>query len=1161
MATKTRKIPQTLWDKHKDTILNLYLDNDLSMEKLIETMNHDHGFTATISQFEAQLRVWKARKNLRVHEWEKVLETIDSLASRGVKSRVLVSDHIVPMNKVRRARRHCQANARLGKRRRVEEDSHDDAANNGSASDVVIEIQDSSGQWSQYTTPVDGDIAPNHHQTCSITQEQGNYVPSPRLQSFTPGLISDSWLTTDVNEGVQSMDFSLVEYEIQEVPQPFVQYGPYVDNTGLYADNIFPGLELAISPSHLTDLLPYPPATSHLNDLPFEQFERDLKLKRLQLAAFPSPTQEFGLLPGVQRLAFMFATDAATIMTQVNGKPFRENLEHAGIQLQTLHSILPRSQKGGPLQMTEEVELHRLLLYSSANGFMGLGGVPIETVFRFLSQKSNATSLLSRLFQHNPGHIGTSLAENLFHAAIESGDHNATRFFLQTGLVNVYKTFFIVNGEKYTPLERAAELQGLKVVKELLRFKPEVNKTFFNRPVFIPIEGVLGFLIIGICPKDETKRNHSPFALEYLEVVELLIEAGAEIHASSICGALRRFARMDLAKKLLCRLPPSDHCKALYGLPSNCQLIAEEFTDEEATEAMAKILSDCEQTKCKRCLSLYSDELNDSIVMGAKRGHIKLVRSLFQHAKSPTEILSAAIRGGNHELVEFVLAQRPDISRAPAAPIAAGEYTTPLAEAIDAGDSALIKRLENEGALENLDGHRFVPAIAAASKVGNIDYARKLLLHHPKFHAKEIKKALLEAIKHRRERIVKLFLDVGAQLDYFSDTNLIIEAYKWGSQTVLDDLMSTFPDFDISYSSRYVRLLESAVSDMGEFLQRFHQSGRLDRDCLTSCLQITVSRGDGEMLNYLLELGADPMNNSVLVNAVDGHNDMLRILLEHIPPTKMPIRSFGTRAVRKAIGQNPSNIEALELLLACSAVDFKLPIVNYYPGQIQQSEQSSPLGSAIQRDVTSGCSDFPLTRRLLDVGCDVDQIVNIRWADNGLRVNKTSILIAIQTKSKSIVQFLLSRGADVNKEAIHGIKRTPLQAAAEQGSLDLVELLLQHGANVNGKPAEYRGATALQCAAMSGNCNIAALLLENGALLYNSSSTFDGRSPIQGAAEHGRVDMIQFLWNASLGVGFPTEECRRAMELAEENGHMACRNLILELAVMSGNIPMVEMSE
>ncbi|KAI1759309.1 ankyrin [Hypoxylon sp. FL1150] len=1098
MAARARKIPQSHWDGHKDTILNLYLSLDLSMERLVETMEHNHGFTATISQFEAQLRSWKARKNLRIHEWERVLETTDALANQGVKSRVLISNHVVSTNKIRRAKRHCKADESPRKRRRLEENAHDDTTNNEIDSDVAIEIQDSNGQWSLYTTPVGRDIIPGPgHQTSSGTQQEGYGVLSPLLQSTNPILGLDNWFAAAGNEGSLSMNFSLDECEVPEVPQPSIQNSLSAFNPELCADDIFTNLELAFPPSRHIGLARFPPATSYFHDLPFEQFKCELVLNHLQRTTSQSPMQGSILFSGVHKHVYDFAADASTIMTETNGKSPRENFDFVRVKLQTLHSTLPRTQQHEPLQMTKEAEFYRLLFYSLANGFGGLDGIPIQAISIFLNRYNSATSLLSRLFQDNAGHATKGLAETLFRAAIESGDHNTTNFFIRAGLVNV-NTSYLIRGIRFSPLERAAQLQHLKVVKELLRFKPEIGQSFSDKPDFGFDGGVLELLIEG----------------RLLQVTELLIESGVKIRYRSIYNALRYFARKTLAVKLLCRLAPSDHSEGFsrdsFNQASLLQVIASELTDEEATEAIVKILSDCKQTKCEQCLIRFKDELSYTVVAGAKR-----VRQS-----------GAAIRSGNQELIEFVLAQKPDVSRDNPMDLDLNgnpdprRYTTPLAEAIDAEDNMLMKKLENEGALENLgsgSGYatRFACAIAAASKVGNFEYVKLLLLHYPQVSRNEILKSLVNAMKHRQEVVVRLFLNIGRITHHWQypsfkfGTHIVVEAFKWGDQS----------------------------TNLGNFIEFIHQSGLLTRDGLTRCLAIAIKRKDSVMLNNLLESGADAMDDKSITTAVEyGENDMLQILLKHIPTTKKPVKQFGTGAISTAI-QQPSNIEALELLLACTAVDFN---------SLRSYGQNSPLGTAIEQDAASGRSDFPLTRRLLDAGCNTDQIVEIGGQMNK-STKRTALLKAIQIKSNGLVQFLISRGADVNREATLGIQRTPLQAAAEQNSLDLVKLLLQNNANADDKPARYQGATALQCAATGGNCNMAALLLDNGASLYSPSSVFGGRSSLQGAADLGVT-----------GVGFPREDCLRAMELAQGNGYLACRNLILDIVVEGNIVPMVE---
>ncbi|KAI0169386.1 ankyrin [Hypoxylon sp. FL1284] len=1151
MVTKARKISQTDWETHKDTILNLYIDRYFSMKELIETMERDHGFTATISQYEAQFRIWKARKNVTIRQWDRTLETIDSLASRGIKSRVLVSNQVVQMTKIRRARRYRQAHGRPIERPPAEVDSRDDAVDDESTNNVVIETQDTSGQWSRYTTQDNEDTASSQQQLPFDRPEQANTMPYLQLQSLMPGPMPDGWFATGDDEGpVQTMDLSLVEYGAYGFPQASYHHEAFTGNAGLYVDSIYPGQEMSFSQPPLQPVyLPnFPPAASHLNDLPFEQFERELALKRLQSARSPSPIPETGLFSGVQSSVLTFAIEAATVLARSNLRPFRENVDNTLLKLRALHSSMPRSQQSELSQMTKATELHRLLLYSCANGFMGLDGVPIEAVFKFLNQKGNVTSLLSRMFLDNPGYAAKSIAENLFRAAIESGDHHATRSFLQSQLVDIDKTLFIVNGEKYTPLERAAEFQRLEVVEELLRFGPEVNKTLFDRrSKWGPIKGALGLLIEGAWLANTTKRNHSPFTPEYLKAVDHLLDAGAKIHRSSIHYSLRRFVQMDLAKKLLHRVAPSDHYKAFLVRWSDASILViamEELKDEEAREIIFKVLSDCEQTGCDRCLDRFSDELNTAIVAAAKRGHVQLVRSHFQYAESKTRILSAAIMSSNGELIDFVLDQEPDIRFAPPENIEASiyrgtypRYSTPLAEAIYAENHELIRKLENEGALENFQigfgrVDRFSSALEAATKMRDVRYVRKLLQHYPNASGFSMRKALRSAIENCQEDLVRLLLDMGAEYDTeLMLAPLLIKTYIWGNQSILSDLTSTFPDVKIDYLDKDSSFFQESICDTGAMFEFFHRSGRITTGAMDTFLRVAIEQGNDALLQHLLEIGKSA--------------------------TKIPVTEFGSQALIGAIRQSPSNIKIFEMLLACTAVDVK-SLVKY---EVGFEELFSPLAIAIQREASDGCSDFPLTTRLFDAGCDINQIACIQFFHRGSRrVNRTPILLAIERRSNSMVQFLMDRGADINKKAIHGIKWTPLQAAAEEGSLELVELLLRNGAHADDKAAARRGATALQCAAMSGNCSIAALLLNSGASLYSPPSMFEGRTPIQAAAERGRLDMIRFLWNASLarhGIGFPFEDCSRAMDLAEENGHMGCRDLILELAVENGLVPMI----
>ncbi|KAI1415360.1 ankyrin [Hypoxylon sp. FL1857] len=1189
MAPKTAKIAKDSWDGHKDTILSLWLTSDLTMDELVQAMIRDHGFSATASQFEAQLKIWKARKNLKSHEWEGILERIDSLASRGIQSRVVISGHPVSIDRVHRARRYCKH----PKKRRRKESDLDDAINLHDASNVFIEIQDQDGNWSRDTVTGDTSAIPHQPQVDSgevlgldaeeplvenhasdatqMHNVSSNYldyealdlsgiidIPFQLPSLHTPDTISPNWLITNENGNIiEPMDLSFTGSEVQ-ASQSFIQHESFTDI-------ISPTVGLLNSP-RLGSLARFPLEMMQPKDLPFERFEHETALSRL-LAIPPSPMQDRHLSFGPQRSVSLFLHEAAVAMTSNNKRSPKENFYAAWTTLQTLHASFPRTrQEGGSTsitpayQVTTDVELYRLLLYSTANGFIGMGDIPIGTVLRVFNQDGNITSLLSRLFRDRRDHVVKSLAENLFRAAIESGDHQTVRLLLQTDLVDVDNTFCFDEGEKYTPIQRAAELQGLKVIHELLRSRPNVNRTFL-RPIsyslIVDCRSALGCLIQKNCPEQISKRNHSVFSPEYLEAVDALVEAGAEVHASFIEVAFKRFTRTELAKKLVANFAPSDHSKAFSR--NIMGLIATEYSDEDANEAINKILSSCEQAGCKQCLSRNSDEVNWAIINGAKRGHIQLVRSLFQYAKSPTQILSAAIRGGNRELVEFVLAQIPDIRHAYAEEMARSrffsesEFTTPLAEAIKARDSALIDILENRGALENLDHpsppeHRFERspfncAIIGASRGGDAGYVRKLLSRCPITEFARFGGALANAIECHQEGVVHLLLNAGVGqagwVTWDGGTGAYMwQACKWGNKSVLCALMLIFPDFRIDCNGSDI------AHNMVDFSRQF---GGATRDHLNEFLDVALKEKDNTMLCQCIEAGADvlrsPSMDLATDAALDGNLDMLHTLLKHIPP-KACIKSFGTDAVVKAVSR--SDMKVLEMLLNCGTIDI----------DSIGSVRRSPLAQAIIEDAASCCRNFPLTTKFLNRGCDVNGIVAIDEKEP-VYSNITPLLAAIKAGSRDLVQFFIDHGADVNRDATYRIRQTPLQAAAEKGRFDIVELLLHNGADVNGKPAELSGGTALRYAAMSGNCNIAALLLDHGASLGAPESTYGGQSPLEAAVEHGRLDMIQFLWNKSVG-GFPIEQCRKAMKLAEKKGNGACKDLIRELSVEFGIMPTVE---
>jgi hypothetical protein len=434
-------------------------------------------------------------------------------------------------------------------------------------------------------------------------------------------------------------------------------------------------------------------------------------------------------------------------------------------------------------------------------------------------------------------------------------------------------------------------------------------------------------------------------------------------------------------------------------------------------------------------------------------------------------------------------------------------------------------------------------ALFHATKSGHEDVALKLIISGAgstrESHLIAENDALLYVLQQRNAKLVRAILDWISIMKLERQDGYLDEAIRWGDKLIISDLHYAFPTARI----RTLEFPEETLAAKNEknFLIFLIALDLVDNSTLTGYLSKSIQKGDVDMVCYLLELGAEPSNSKNLSLAAQHQPAILKILLEHIPRTKKPPTGLGTVAAMHAIHCGLAGLESLEILLLSEVVDFR-SFNEFYVDPRGYKTIESPMGFAIKSAVYYK-GDFPIVRRLLEAGCDSNSVVTVPRGDFTYTANMTALLTAIHTQTIDLVKLLLSFGAEVNTPTTRGLIRTPLQLAAELGCLEIVQLLIKKGAQVNASPARRAGGTALQLAAISGNCNIAAELLSHGADPEAPPSDLHGRWPIEGAAEHGRLDMIEYLLKVTL---FDANKCKRAMELAQENGHMGCYDLILE---------------
>lgn len=814
--------------------------------------------------------------------------------------------------------------------------------------------------------------------------------------------------------------------------------------------------------------------------------------------------------------------------------------------------------------------IYSSLILCIENNFAGLDGVPIGTVLKFLEQDPQMRSKLTTYLRASPKKVSKALAEKLIRAAIENCDAPTVREYLNTGLVIPNEIVCTVDGRRYTAVERSAMLRSIEVTRALLVAGADVNKTYEKES-----HRERGALELAI-------RKWGMYSPVDMQLIDMLLDCGAEVRVDLAAAAVR-WRDPVLIRAIMSKFYRYDHSKAFgnYWV----MVDAVDLLDGElATTIIMQIVQACSQTGCGSCSTSKPRVLQRSITLAAMRGHSKLVAFLLDHITDKGPPLAGAVRSGRKEIIELLLENGANAD-APACSIDEPFkfVTTPLAEAIRAGNDELILDLQHRGAMSQINEEgRFSAAIYAASGVGSLKYVRGLLQMAPDMDGKVLTPALnvsiigghedvaltllkagadvnerrsspspgpplLEALRQRSKTLVRKIMecdvDINAHRDRCrSDTPFLEAATQLGDISVIKDLLSMGADINAcsretavaaAVRARNRPLVECLVKEHGARLNESSGWGR-------SPLEAAISNKDIDMLQYLLDFGADPACSGAFSKAVSQEREILAVLLKAFR-ARYPAgqRGFGAAALQLAFEQK--DIALVDMLL-----EAKLDVNAI--SHTKRFGMKSALGMAI---MMYGRRNLDIIRKLILAGGDPNGVVSTtnRHDSHTVWPRRTALLQAILTKSKHLVDFLIDEGADVHRAARLGLKRTPLQQASEIGALEVVELLLERGVDVNEAPALRGGGTSLQLCAIKGYCGIADKLLKLGAEIHAGPAEMNGKTALDGAAENGRLDFLMLLRDATAHKRFNSEQCNRAAKLAEENGHIACRDFLLELSL------------
>lgn len=1156
------------WGLHKKTILELYLDDDLTLGELADAMERNHGFIAryvklrnvllacltssfsSASQFELQLKEWGARKNLKIPEWQLILDRFDKIPP-STPRRIMISGRPCTEQKIKRARKSLKDQARLLPQRA----SRISTRGNGTLSNVpqaFIETEGLDGEWSLHNEDInDVEVSrptPNNSlQAAPLEEElalpspstfflQG--APSAQVELFDPGLPATELA------GLSRSTSSLI---------PFNQAASFGLDISLNSGSLFPS-----SPNfdwNMLNMEPEPMAVHTLPNLSFvSNWLADLPSGRFELDLPPihSNSSNPPFNSGGQSLVLSHRNEAQELLREIyeNGQRPREdnpqsNQKMTIAAMRRLVDLFPNANQqnkhdhNSGMISTEEIfetNFHRLLLYSMVNGCVGLEDAPIEYIAIYLGRFENISLAFSRFLHTSSEHAAQSFAEKLFQAAIKSSENRVLSALLATRHVNANDNIRLLEGTTRTPIEHAISCGNPRGAIILLRAgaNPHIMTTSIRAArrghVDTLLRGVLSHAYVDkqcICSRSLPSRD-------WICLMDEFIKAGVRIDLGDIrwMFLLNPHDCMGLYKHTL------SHCVSLQHQDlikhGYLRIIAEVLEESQAIKFIQSIVAQCEILHDNACIHQHKQRLDDSLVVAARKGRYEIVRLLFPYAFLPTRILCASVRSGSDQLISYILSARPNINAVVPYNIRTTlpdhhrynkDLTSPLAEAIRAENWDLVRIFEEAGAL-NLS-HKPIQAgvaIEAAAKVGNFSYVKELLARCPYPSPISLKYALYSAVKLNCDDLVLVLLDAGASFadaeyslsDDISSSLLIFAlehrnpyivrallnanmcgsgnmqalqtALEWGDKLIITDLLLAF-DFPSRLKAAPMKLQIHPVLDSSSFNNHLESSSKDE--------SVTVHEEilkDDDMFEFVLnsKLGTQALLTEYLMIALkDDDSHMFKRLL-----------TLGADGSDEGVWMTAAKWrpEMLSILMK-RPPDGRDTLTKGMRTNILHAAIINGASSAVKLLINSRIVD------LFDTGLGHDRVTPLGSAIRMVRSNTNCGL--------DIVKMLLDAECDPNgivSWKSYGnnsitVNQTPLLESIEADVIDLVQLLIEREASVNGDAVLGVRRTPLQKAVEIGNLEVVRLLLKRGADVNAKPAYARGGTALQFAALKGNCKL------------------------------------------------------
>ncbi|CAD6198096.1 unnamed protein product [Caenorhabditis auriculariae] len=404
-------------------------------------------------------------------------------------------------------------------------------------------------------------------------------------------------------------------------------------------------------------------------------------------------------------------------------------------------------------------------------------------------------------------------------------------------------------------------------------------------------------------------------------------------------------------------------------------------------------------------------------------------------------------------------------------------------------------------------------------------------------------------------RLIKLGADVSS-LSRTRNTALIYAAAAGQPECVKELLDTGNCSIEHFNLNGHCALMEAASSGRLDIVKMLVEAGapsnyiNLNSEFKESALTLASYKGNIDIVRYLLETyeasqnvqvkeydRGEELHTSVMEACMDGHMEVVQLLLDHGAPVNLNTDSFESPLTLACCG---GHHELAKLLLDNGAYLEATNDENYTPlmeasreGHLNVVEVLLAHGANVNAQTeetgetalsVAACGGFiDIMKALIEKGGDLTAGSNpplVEAAQEGHLSTVEFILqqgdipkdqirhafvLAADCGQREVLRVLLDAGADVACE-VEG--RTALMRAAKNDYVDVVSDLITYGAPVNYRSSGL-DATALSLACAEGNTEVVRVLLKNGADPHIENK--DKTTCLFESARNGNTDVMKIL--------------------------------------------------